>query len=151
MAAAIDACELPPRLWRKTVAAVQGVVLTVAAAHVLSAAVDRMVLTLALAVLAESFGRDVWWLWRHRHRHAGPAAHGGATARTAPTGAVATPIPSTPSVNPGRRHRTRVRTRAGTGPRWPRARPRIGPALTIVAVVVVWGALSPPISRATFH
>ena len=64
--------ELPPRFWRKTVAAVQGVVLTVAAAHILSAAVNRILLALALALLAESFGRDLWWLQRrhqgHRHR-----------------------------------------------------------------------------------
>jgi len=57
---------LPRRDWRKTVAAAQGIVLTVAAAQILPPAVTRVVLAAALALLAESFGRDVWWLWRHR-------------------------------------------------------------------------------------
>ena len=29
-------------------------------------------LAAALALLAESFGRDVWWLWRHRQACDGP-------------------------------------------------------------------------------
>ena len=58
---------LPPREWRKVVAATQGVTLTIAAADVLPAALTRVGLAVALALLAESFGRDVWWLWRHRH------------------------------------------------------------------------------------
>ena len=41
--------------------------LTVAAADVLPAAGRRVpLLVVALALLAESFGRQVWWLWRHR-------------------------------------------------------------------------------------
>ena len=64
---------LPPRYWRKVVAAVQGVVLTVAAAEVLPAPPGRgSPLVAALALLAESFGRDVWWLWRHRAGRGGP-------------------------------------------------------------------------------
>jgi phosphatidylglycerophosphate synthase len=58
---------LPRREWRKTVAASQGVALTIAAARILPLAVNRLLLAVALAMLAESFGRDVWWLWRHRH------------------------------------------------------------------------------------
>jgi phosphatidylglycerophosphate synthase len=58
---------LPPRYWRKVVAAVQGVVLTVAAADVLPPALTQAALAGALALLCESFGRDVWWLWAHRH------------------------------------------------------------------------------------
>ncbi len=58
---------LPRRDWRKTVAASQGVALTIAAAQVVPSAVSRVLLAVALAMLAESFGRDVWWLWRHRH------------------------------------------------------------------------------------
>ena len=54
---------LPPRYWRKVVAATQGIVLTVAAADVLPPALTRAALVGALALLAESFGRDVWWLW----------------------------------------------------------------------------------------
>ena len=58
---------LPPRYWRKVVAATQGIVLTIAAADVLPPALTQAALVVALALLAESFGRDVWWLWRHRH------------------------------------------------------------------------------------
>ena len=51
---------VPPRYWGKVVAAVQGVVLTVAAADVLPAPVDgRAALVVALVLLAESFGREV--------------------------------------------------------------------------------------------
>jgi phosphatidylglycerophosphate synthase len=58
---------LPPRRWRKFVAATQGIVLTIAAAAVLPRALMQALLVVALALLAESFGRDAWWLWRHRH------------------------------------------------------------------------------------
>ena len=61
---------LPPREWRKVVAATQGVTLTIAAADVLPTDLSRAMLAVALALLAESFGRDVWWLWRHRHESA---------------------------------------------------------------------------------
>jgi phosphatidylglycerophosphate synthase len=57
---------LPPRHWRKVVAATQGIVLTVAAADVLPPGPTRGVLVVALGLIAESFGRDVWWLWRNR-------------------------------------------------------------------------------------
>lgn len=57
---------LPPRYWRKVVAAVQGVVLTVAAAGVLPTAWAYAALGAALALLTESFGRDVVWAWRYR-------------------------------------------------------------------------------------
>ena len=50
---------LPPRYWRKVVAATQGIVLTIAAADVLPLALTRAALVVALALLAESFGRDV--------------------------------------------------------------------------------------------
>jgi phosphatidylglycerophosphate synthase len=58
---------LPPRYWRKVVAATQGIVLTIAAADVLSPALARGALLVALALLAESFGRDALWLFRRRH------------------------------------------------------------------------------------
>lgn len=58
--------ELPPRYWRKVVAAIQGIVLTVAAADVLPHSVIVLALVAAMALLAESFGRDVLWLWRRR-------------------------------------------------------------------------------------
>ena len=57
---------LPARPWRKVVAAAQGIVL---AATVVPRG-PRWMLVLALTVawgmLAESFGRDVWWLWVRR-------------------------------------------------------------------------------------
>jgi phosphatidylglycerophosphate synthase len=58
---------LPPRRWRKLVAATQGVVLTVAAAGVLPRALTQALLAAALALLAVSMGQCVWWLWHSRH------------------------------------------------------------------------------------
>ena len=58
---------LPPRRWRKVVAATQGVVLTVAAAGVLPLALTQALLVAALALLAASMGQCTWWLWRRRH------------------------------------------------------------------------------------
>ena len=59
--------QLPRRDWRKTVTAAQGVALVIAASGLVPSVASRSLLGLALALLAESFGRDVWWLWRHRH------------------------------------------------------------------------------------
>lgn len=56
----------PARYWCKVVAAVQGIVLTVAAANVLPWWVAEAAIVLALVLLAESFGREAWWLWWHR-------------------------------------------------------------------------------------
>jgi phosphatidylglycerophosphate synthase len=58
----------PPRYWCKAVAAIQGIVLTVAATAIVARPVVQALLLAALALLAESFGRQVWWLWRHRAR-----------------------------------------------------------------------------------
>jgi phosphatidylglycerophosphate synthase len=77
---------LPRRDWRKVVAAAQGITLTIAAAGVLPPALTRAALAAALALLAESFGRDVWWLWRHR-RDTGPRA--AAASAHSPGGALA--------------------------------------------------------------
>jgi phosphatidylglycerophosphate synthase len=60
--------SLPPRDWRKVVAATQGIVLTIAAANFLPRALIQAALVVALALLAESFGRDVWWLVSHRQQ-----------------------------------------------------------------------------------
>lgn len=57
---------LPPSTARKSVAALQGIVLTVAAADVLPYAMTFAAVLLALASLAWSFGRDVRGLWRVR-------------------------------------------------------------------------------------
>ncbi|MBQ1010627.1 CDP-alcohol phosphatidyltransferase family protein [Micromonospora sp. M51] len=63
--------SLPPRYWRKVVAAVQGVVLTVAMGDALPGPLTTVVLVASLALLVESFGRDVRWLWTTRRlRHA---------------------------------------------------------------------------------
>jgi phosphatidylglycerophosphate synthase len=67
---------LPRRDWRKTVTASQGIALVIAAAQVVPSAVSRVLLAVALVMLAESFGRDVWWLWRHRHDAPAPVAAG---------------------------------------------------------------------------
>jgi phosphatidylglycerophosphate synthase len=58
--------ELPWRHWRKVVTAVTGIVLAVAAAGVAGRPATYAGLVVALALLAESFGRDVLWLWQHR-------------------------------------------------------------------------------------
>ena len=55
---------LAPRFWRKVVAAVQGIALTVAASGVTSRVVGMITVAVALLLLAESFGRDVVWLYR---------------------------------------------------------------------------------------
>ena len=60
--------QLPPRYWRKTVAAIQGITLTVAAVDVLPRRATEVALVVALGLLTESFGRDVWWLWRESVR-----------------------------------------------------------------------------------
>ncbi|MFJ4682234.1 CDP-alcohol phosphatidyltransferase family protein [Streptomyces sp. NPDC088789] len=55
---------LPPSTARKTVAALQGVLLLVAGAGLLPGAVNAGVAAVALALLVWSFGRDVVGLWR---------------------------------------------------------------------------------------
>jgi phosphatidylglycerophosphate synthase len=60
----------PARYWGKVVAAMQGIVLTVVATGALPRPVNELLLVAALALLAESFGRQVWWLWRSRHGEA---------------------------------------------------------------------------------
>ena len=110
---------LPPRWWRKVVTATQGIVLAIAAADVLPRALTAAALLVALALLAESFGRDVLWLWVRR----GAAAPGPAAAR-----ALATAAPAGP-----RRGRPR-------GP----ARARFAAVLTVLAVALVGLALVLP-------
>jgi phosphatidylglycerophosphate synthase len=57
---------LPARRWRRVVAAIQGVVLTIAAAGILPRTATQGLLGAALAALAASMGECVWWLWRRR-------------------------------------------------------------------------------------
>ena len=58
--------SLPPRYWRKVVTACVGVALTVAASGLAPPAVASAVVVVAALLLAESFVRDVAWLWRHQ-------------------------------------------------------------------------------------
>jgi phosphatidylglycerophosphate synthase len=57
---------LPPRYWRKVVTAVAGVALIIAASGVPPGWVGVVVTLIALALLVESFGRDVLWLAARR-------------------------------------------------------------------------------------
>jgi phosphatidylglycerophosphate synthase len=66
---------LPPSTARKTVAALQGVLLLTAGAALLPHAVNVGVVVLALGLLVWSFGRDVLWLWRTSRVATVPAAH----------------------------------------------------------------------------
>ena len=57
---------LPPRYSAKVVAALQGIVLTVAASALIPLVVIRLALVAALVLLVESFFRDARKLWRER-------------------------------------------------------------------------------------
>jgi phosphatidylglycerophosphate synthase len=57
---------VPPRYWRKPVAAIQGVVLTAAVANSLPGVAINVVIAVSMVLLAESFGRDVLWQWRQQ-------------------------------------------------------------------------------------
>src|ERR1700730_11860402 len=54
----------PARYWGKVVAAVQGIVLTVAVSGEVDRLTGMIAVAVALLLLAESFGRDVIWLYR---------------------------------------------------------------------------------------
>jgi phosphatidylglycerophosphate synthase len=78
--------ELPVSFARKTVAALQGIVLVAACSGLLAHPVVAVLLGVALALLGWSFGRDVAWLWRHRPVSARPTTAGRAAdaARRSP-------------------------------------------------------------------
>jgi hypothetical protein len=133
--------DLPPRFWRKTVAAVQGVFLAVAVSQVLSVTANRVLVAVALALLAESFGRDVWWLWRRRHGTLVAAVTGsGAT----PSNAVETQGTSDAQAGPGGSAPPDPSRTSRWRSRWRRVRHRMDPGLTVVAFVIVWAALVTP-------
>ncbi|SCF01636.1 Phosphatidylglycerophosphate synthase [Micromonospora matsumotoense] len=93
--------SLPPRFWRKVVAAAQGVLLLVVAADLLVRPVTAVLAAVALALLVESFGHDVGWLWWHRStRPARPAAPTPATSISVPLVPSVVVLPSVPSVRP---------------------------------------------------
>jgi phosphatidylglycerophosphate synthase len=112
---------LPARYWRKVVAATQGVVLAIAAADILPPALTQAALVVALGLLAESFGRDVWWLWSRQH----------ATHPRMP--AVADPSPDRVVTTPASRG-------GGSG----RARQSAAVVLTVLAALLVWVVLVAP-------
>ncbi|WP_406830645.1 CDP-alcohol phosphatidyltransferase family protein [Pedococcus sp. KACC 23699] len=87
--------RLPYRFWRKVVTASTGIVLTLAAADVQPRWLSTSALVVGLALLVESFGRDVWWSWRHRVVTAEETASLGATPMAparAPTRARIEPV-----------------------------------------------------------
>ncbi|HEX4187669.1 MAG TPA: CDP-alcohol phosphatidyltransferase family protein [Solirubrobacteraceae bacterium] len=110
---------LPARWWRKVVTATQGVVLTVVAAGILPLVVSGVLLVLALALLAESFGRDVWWLW-------------------------ARPAAAHQEVPPDADLNADLNVAAGAGVGRSRLRTSIGAGLTVLALLLVWAALVAP-------
>lgn len=86
---------LPFRYWRKVVTAVQGVVLLVAASGAVPPPVSTVALVVALALLAESFGRDVLWAWHHgRGWPASPAPSARSPQSVRAAGHAGTPLAS---------------------------------------------------------
>jgi phosphatidylglycerophosphate synthase len=112
----------PPRYWCKVVAVVQASVLIAVAADVLPRSVAVLALVVVAALLAESFGREAWWLWRD-HR----------VGSRAPSDAV-------PS-DRGSSRRGGVDDPAGTAPG---RRVLLPAAVTMLAVLVVWFVLVTP-------
>jgi phosphatidylglycerophosphate synthase len=87
----LRASGVPPRYWNKVVAAIQGIVLTTVMADVLPRWVSAGAVVVAMGLLAESFGREVWWLWRHRPVHIAAADHSG-SGRVRRTASAATTV-----------------------------------------------------------
>ncbi len=110
---------LPRRDWRKVVTAVVGVVLVIAAAQVVPPVLMTIAVLGALILLAESFGRDVVWLWRRRH------VSDLAVATLEPQGVVPEPAGD---------------TGGGSG----RVRAGCAAVLTLAALLLVWAALVAP-------
>ena len=68
------AAPLPPRYWGKVVAAVTGIVLIVAASGLIDRRTGMIAVAAALLLLAESFGRNVMWLYRTAPARAPPGS-----------------------------------------------------------------------------
>ncbi|WP_435828251.1 CDP-alcohol phosphatidyltransferase family protein [Micromonospora purpureochromogenes] len=83
---------LPPRYWRKVVAAAQGVLLLVATAEVLPAPATAVVVAASLALLVESFGHDVGWLWWHSRVRTAPARRPAPALRPVPEAVAERPL-----------------------------------------------------------
>jgi phosphatidylglycerophosphate synthase len=133
---------LPPRHWRKVVCATQGVVLTIAAAQVLPSALADALLAGALVLLAESFGRDVWWSWSHRDGEtAGAETDAGPALLDAGS---SDPPPPDPGPEP------EDGPPAGRAPGRGRIRAVIATVLTILSFLLVWAVLVSPDQPAFF-
>lgn len=122
--------SLPRRYWAKVVAAVQGVVLTCAMADILPGPATLVALLIAGALLAQSFGHDVWWLWRHRPIEPADAGNHARDDDVAvePEPAVGEPATSEPAPAGGRGPARRIAA-------W---------ATTVLAGLLVWFALVAP-------
>ena len=82
------AAPVPPRYWCKVVAAVQGIVLVDGGGGCrCPALVAVLALVAVAALLAESFGREVWWLWRRHRAGSGAAVEPRPSGRSMPDGA----------------------------------------------------------------
>jgi phosphatidylglycerophosphate synthase len=75
---------VPPRYWRKPVAAIQGIVLTASVADLLPSVAINVAIAVAMILLAESFGRDVVWQWRQQRV---PRPEGAETVAASPSAA----------------------------------------------------------------
>jgi phosphatidylglycerophosphate synthase len=128
---------LPHRYWRKVVAATQGIVLAIAAAGVLPLELTQVMLAVAFAMLVESFGRDVWWLWMHRPTGASESSDAGEPA--GPVGIVAG-LPDTP---PEHRHGDSEELRRPSDRRR-RLRAAAAVVTNVLAVLLVWLAFVAP-------
>ncbi len=141
--------DLPFRYWRKVVTAMTGIALTLAASGLGPRPVAVASALVAVALLAESFGRDVVWLWRHRRGPRGQDRSGpDEPAASARTGGLAGPARAD---DPARTDGLTGPDRAdgpdsttgsdqGRGPR------RWGMRLVVAALLaLVWGGLLIPV------
>jgi hypothetical protein len=109
----------PPRYWCKVVAVVQGITLTVVASGVVPPILAMTALVVVAALLAESFGREVSWLWGTRRSDSSATAAGLQLSGR------------TPVVEDGA---------GGTAPR----RRLLSGAATVLAAGIVWSVLVAP-------
>ena len=131
---------LPPRYWGKVVAAIQGIVLTIAAADILPIALMNVALGVALVLLAESFGSSVWWLWQQRQSTDVPAVEMAVAAvhvdGTRVDGAGVDGAEQEPAGRrDGPKHRLPRRSGLRTAAAW---------SATVLACLLVWFALVAP-------
>ena len=124
---------LPDRYWRKVAAATQGVVLAVVVSGLLPRSVNLALLVGALALLAESFGRDLVWLWRHRATGPADTSVLEAAPPDAPAPDAEARVPSAEPELPVAAPRARSRTRRV-----------LGVTSTVLAFCLVWVALTAP-------